>query len=589
MRGNDYPWNDLQIDKTDDKRTIKRAYTKILKTIDVEANPQAFIALREAYDYALGPAQWADDYDEDDDYDYEEDYHGKFDEKGGNYRPEIGQDFLSQIGAEPEIEYPEEQDFQIEIESSVAINENLSALNKLLNSATDEPLDTSAIKSHYRAIQSDPALEQLYVAESVENALADMVIYADQKATTLLRMADIDYGWAKRADIIGLEWPMSQAAEMAAAQIWLDEQEKGGSHKAALKMLCSGEKQPSRWNRFVDGDYVQDFIDEIDVNYPGAEFLLDQDAIDAWRKPQHEPSANWVSVFHYFICLPGFAYLMTLRYDEQFSYFAVNDISFKSLFSVFKLAVPFMVFSRLRTFLINDHVAVEGDRKGGTISLSIEIASYLCLLLMPLIAVSLSNSLIATICLALLSGAALIGSGARYIADSESFLIRWYLRIGPLLCMLLVAGYLTNELHYMNIQVLIPAYALIWVMIYNRNRFDELRLLVNEKIQKSISWLIIVAAISLFIANIFNPEFSISGIGTEIFGFPIPYYSGTMTMLVMALCAVTEFFYEREDGEIQVRFYLGYVLVLGIILVFAVPIACLVCVARMKQTLDRLA
>lgn len=587
MSSGDYPWKDLQIEKTDDKRTIKRAYTKILKTIDVDANPDAFIALREAYDYALGPAQWEDDYDED--YDYEEDYHDKVDEKGDDYQPEIGLDFLSQIGAEPEIENPEEQDFQIEIESSAAINENLSALNKLLNSTTDEPLDTSAMKSHYRAIQSDPALEQLYVAESVENALADMVIYADQKAATLLRMADIDYGWAKRADTIGLEWPLSQAAEMAAAQIWLDEQEKGGSHKAALKMLRSEEKQPSRWDRFVNGDYVQDFIDEIDVNYPGAEFLLNQGAVDAWRKPPEESSGTLSSVFNYFICLPVFAYLMTLRFEEQFSYFAVNDISFKSLFSVFKLAVPFMVFFRLRTFLINDQVSVEGSRQGGTISLFIEITSYLCLLLLPLIAVSVSNSLIATICLALLSGAALIGSGARYIADSESFLIRWYLRIGPLLCILLVTGYLTNELHYMNIQVLIPVYALIWVMINNRNRFDELRFLVNEKIQKSISRAVIVASVSLFIANVVSPQFSISGIGTEIFGYPIPYYNGIMIMLVMALCAVTEFFHEQEDGEIRVQLYLGYVIVLGIVLVFAVPIACLVCAVRMKQVLDRLA
>ncbi|CAN0455625.1 unnamed protein product, partial [Ectocarpus fasciculatus] len=75
----DYPWKDLEIDKTDDKRTIKRAYTKILKTIDVEANPQAFIALREAYDYALGPAQWEDD--------YEDEYPNNNENEGDDYQP----------------------------------------------------------------------------------------------------------------------------------------------------------------------------------------------------------------------------------------------------------------------------------------------------------------------------------------------------------------------------------------------------------------------------------------------------------------------------------------------------------------------
>ncbi len=588
MSRSDYPWKDLQIDKTDDKRTIKRAYSKILKTIDVEGNPEAFIALREAYDYALGPAQWEDDYNDEDD-GYKDEYPSNVENEGDDYQPEIGQDFLSQIGAELDIKGNEEQDFQIEIDSSAAINENLSALNKLLNSTTDEPLDTSAMKSHYRAIQSDPALEQLYIAESVENALADMVIYADQKAATLLRMADIDYGWAKRANMIGLQWPMSQAAEMAAAQIWLDEQDKGGRYKNALKILRSGDNEPSRWDRFVEGDEIQDFLDEMDINYPGAASLLNEDAIDVWRRPPEEPSAIWVSAFHYFICLPIFAYMLNLQYGDQIRIIAFEDISFRSLFSFTKLAIPFMLFAWLRKHLINNQVLVAGERQGSTQSLVIEIVSYLCLILLPLVAVLMPASLMATVSLALLSGVAVIGSGVRYVPDPESFLIRWYLRIGPLLCILLLAGYQTNQIYEINAQVLIPAYALIWVMIYSRNRFDELRFLVNEKIQKSISWVVILAAISLFIANIFNPEFSISGIGTEIFGYPIPYYSGTMTMLVMGLCAVTEFFHEREDGEIQVHFYLGYVFVLGIIFVFAVPIACLVCVARMKQTLDRLA
>lgn len=589
MSGSDYPWNELQIEKTDDKRTIKRAYAKILKTIDVESNPEAFIALREAYDYALGPAQWDDDYDYDEDDDYENEDANNIDNGDGEYQPEIGQDFLSQIGVEVGDDSPEEQDFQIEIDSSAAINENLSALNELLNSTTDEPVDTSAMKSHYRAIQNDPALEQLYIAESVENALVDMVIYSDQKAATVLRMADIDYGWAKQADMVGLQWPMSQAAEMAAAQIWFDKQDKGGNHKAALKILRSGDYQPSAWDRFVDSGQIESFLNEIDENYPGAEWLLDQDAIDVWRKPPEDPSAIWASVFNYFICLPVFAYAMSLRYDEQFSYYAVNDISLSSVFSVVKLAIPFMVFARLRTLLINNHVLVEGERRGSKTSLSIEITSYLCLLLLPIVAVFMAESLMTTIILAMLSGVALIGSGARYVSDSENFLIRWHLRIGPLFCILLLVGYLANQIYQINAQILVPAYALIWAILYSRSRFDELRSLVNEKIQKSISWVVIVSAISLFIANIVNPGFSISGIGTQIFGTPILYSNGTMTILTITLCAVTEFFYDREDGEVRAPSYLGYLIMLGIVLVLVVPIACMLCAARARQTLDRLA
>jgi hypothetical protein len=46
-------WQVLGIDPTDDLRTIRRAYAALLKTIDMESEPQRFIALREAYEAAL--------------------------------------------------------------------------------------------------------------------------------------------------------------------------------------------------------------------------------------------------------------------------------------------------------------------------------------------------------------------------------------------------------------------------------------------------------------------------------------------------------------------------------------------------------
>jgi hypothetical protein len=45
-------WALLGLAPTDDKREVKRAYARTLKTIDVDADPQAFIALREAMEAA---------------------------------------------------------------------------------------------------------------------------------------------------------------------------------------------------------------------------------------------------------------------------------------------------------------------------------------------------------------------------------------------------------------------------------------------------------------------------------------------------------------------------------------------------------
>jgi len=50
-------WAELGIDPTDDARTIKRAYAGRLKQIDMDADPAAYIALREARDAALAAAE----------------------------------------------------------------------------------------------------------------------------------------------------------------------------------------------------------------------------------------------------------------------------------------------------------------------------------------------------------------------------------------------------------------------------------------------------------------------------------------------------------------------------------------------------
>lgn len=58
MSGYRSPWAILGIGETDDERAVKRAYSAKLKEMDVEADPQGFIALRAAFDQARNIAIW---------------------------------------------------------------------------------------------------------------------------------------------------------------------------------------------------------------------------------------------------------------------------------------------------------------------------------------------------------------------------------------------------------------------------------------------------------------------------------------------------------------------------------------------------
>jgi hypothetical protein len=60
-------WTTLGIERTSDQRAIRSAYAAKLKNIDVDGDPAAFIALRDAYEWAREDARYADYYDWDDD------------------------------------------------------------------------------------------------------------------------------------------------------------------------------------------------------------------------------------------------------------------------------------------------------------------------------------------------------------------------------------------------------------------------------------------------------------------------------------------------------------------------------------------
>lgn len=58
MTERQYPWDELEIDVTDDKKLIKKAYAVLLKQFKPDENPEKFKEIQAAYKSALAMLQW---------------------------------------------------------------------------------------------------------------------------------------------------------------------------------------------------------------------------------------------------------------------------------------------------------------------------------------------------------------------------------------------------------------------------------------------------------------------------------------------------------------------------------------------------
>jgi hypothetical protein len=173
-------WDVLGIPPTDDQRSIQLTYTARLKAIDPDLDPQAFIALRKAYETALRAARCV----------------------GSDHQPVT---MLSPFKAhDPEVL---RHLASVATPLPAAIEAHAETLSALLNSAPDRierwptKQERQSMLAHWHAIAASPQLEEVALFARLEIWASDLVAWATPMSDPLVIPVTEYFEWAGSIDI----------------------------------------------------------------------------------------------------------------------------------------------------------------------------------------------------------------------------------------------------------------------------------------------------------------------------------------------------------------------------------------------------
>ena len=196
------PWTLLDLDRTEDVSEIRRAYARRLKSIDADADPQAFIELREALGQAMYHAQRQAQPMQA----LEPALEGAGSEEAGveNERPDSGLEGPSTgRGADPRRSDDSDVAEAVPVEGPHA---RFQRLESLLLADTDAAPDPDGLVAAVLAILDHPDMIHLDHEASVQRWLADQLAKSIPRCDPVIPLVVDRFGWEKHAGQLAQPW-----------------------------------------------------------------------------------------------------------------------------------------------------------------------------------------------------------------------------------------------------------------------------------------------------------------------------------------------------------------------------------------------
>ncbi len=348
------PFAALGIEPTDDKRAIKRAYAAKLKATDVEADPKAFIALREALNGATWEADYIDEYYGDrasegeaeeaitDDAEPETipdvsaitdaeidaaprpaiiplpswhvDTRGLEDENADPERQPVSDD-----AGDDDDDYEDPATWRWEPQRQPATEaEQEKIITLLWGDRSADDIAPELAEATY-AILTAPEMEAIDHASAIEDWMASIIAQAIPKSDPITRVAAPHFGWTETAENWRQRYGVSQAAARFNDLDAIDRLEKH-DHRwhDAWQLLKAPPPDAYGWKAAgKQRDSIVSLLQSIRTHYPALESELNAEHVATWDAAAAAPAkktGGWTFRWWWWVLIAIYAFVQIARF-----------------------------------------------------------------------------------------------------------------------------------------------------------------------------------------------------------------------------------------------------------------------------------